>query len=262
MKRVVFALSALTAAGLVVADESKGKLSGESELGYVWKSGNTKSETLNAKQKLVYDANPWVNTFLAEASNTTTTTKDDTTNKKKSERIGERYYLSDQLDFFVSDRTYTFLRGTGEKDRFNGFDFRSTWVLGAGHEFVNTDTVVFKGEAGAGHAIELVDENEHVSRADALAAGEKYQSRRRADAMGYLAESLVWKFSPNAELGQMARSEYTRFNTNSRLDVYVKAMLVGNLAMKATYTLRYNNKPPVESRHKDEEVTISLAYSF
>lgn len=258
MKKVLFALTAMVATGVVAADEAstKGKLSGESELGYVWKSGNTKSETLNAKQRLVYDANPWVNTFLAEASNTTTTSDGD------KERIGERYFVSDQVDFFVSSSTYTFLRGTGEKDRFNGFDFRSTWVLGVGHEFVNNDSVTFKGEAGAGHAIELTDKDVYDEYRNGLAAGEKYDPRRRADAMGYLAESLVWKFSSNAELGQSARSEYTRFNTNSRLDVYVRAMLVGNLAMKATYTLRYNNKPPVDTRHKDEEVTISLAYSF
>lgn len=258
MKRILFALSAMAATGMVVADDAgKGKLSGDSELGYVWKSGNTKSESLNAKQKLVYDANPWVNTFLAEASNTMTKGDDG------KERIGERYFVSDQLDYFVSNRTYTFLRGTGEKDRFNGFDFRSTWVLGVGHEFINTNTLVFKGEAGAGHAIELLDKDDYItSRAGAIAAGEKYGPRRRADAMGYLAESLVWKFSSNAELGQSARSEYTRFNTNSRLDVYVKAMLVGNLAMKTTYTMRYNNNPAEASRHKDEEVTVSLAYSF
>lgn len=256
MKRVLFALSALAATGVMAAEgEKKGQLTGESELGYVWKSGNTKSESLNAKQKLVYDANPWVNTFLAEASNTSTKGDDG------KERVGERYFVSNQVDFFVAESTYTFLRGTGEKDRFNGFDFRSTWVLGAGQKIVDTETFVLSGEAGVGHAIELIDKNAHVSRAD-VPAGEKYNSRRRADAMGYLAESLVWKFSQTAELGQSARSEYTRFNTNSRLDLYVKAMLVGNLAMKGTYTMRYNNKPPVDSRHKDEEVTVSLTYSF
>jgi putative salt-induced outer membrane protein len=250
MKRIALGLAVLAASGVAVAEEKESRWSGESSLGYVWTNGNTKSETLFAKQKLVYDANPWVNTFVAEATNTSNSEKN-AAGKNEKRRVAERYFVSDQVDFFVAKHTYLFLRASGEKDQFNGFDFRASWVLGAGHNFIDTETVKLKGEAGAGQAVDMIEEN--------LPAIEK---QRRSDGMGYLAEEFTWKFSPNAELGQALRSEYTRFNTFSRFDAYVKANLVGNLSMKVAYTLRFNNKVPKGNYRRDEEASVSLNYSF
>lgn len=254
MKRFALTLLAVSvAAGVHAAEEKESNWSGESELGYVWKSGNTDSETLNAKQRVVYDARPWTNTFIAEASNTVNTKKDANDKNVKS-RVGERYYVSDQVDFFVTKSTYTFGRASWEKDRFNGFEYRASWVLGVGHDLFDTSTFKLKGELGAGEAVDVIEED--------LAATPAIHKERRRDTLGYLFEELTWKFSANAELGQSLRTEYTSYNSHSRFDVYVKSMLIANVAMKAAYTLRYNSDVPKGSRHKDEEITLSLSYSF
>lgn len=250
MKRIAAALLSLAAVTAVHAEEGNKHWSGESELGYVWKNGNTKSETLNAKQKVVFDARPWLNTLILEASNSSST--NNTTGQK--ERSGERYFASDQLDYFMTDRTYAFGRATWEKDRFSGFDYRGTWVLGFGHAFVKNDALSLKGELGAGQSIDKVADN---PAATPPVVGDTYK-----EPMAYLGEELVWKISSNAELGQKLRVEYTDLNTYSRFDVYVKSMLVANIAMKVAYSLRYNTDVPVDTHHKDEEVTVSLAYSF
>lgn len=252
MKRIAVAVLATAAMGAVQAEESANRWSGESELGYIWKSGNTKSESLNAKQKLVFDAKPWVNTLTLEASNTSVTNK--TTRAK--ERSGERYFAGDQLDYFFAERTYAFGRATWEKDRFSGFDYRGTWVLGVGHDFVQNETLTLKGEVGAGESHDKITHKPDPDPAKNV-IGDKTR-----EAMAYLAESLVWNISGNAEIGQSLRVEYTDLNTYSRFDAYVKSTLVGNVAMKVAYSLRYNTDVPSTARHKDEEVTVSLAYSF
>lgn len=254
MKRLILPLLAFSVATTAIAaDEKTSNWSGESELGYVWKNGNTQSETLNAKQRVVFDARPWTNTFIAEASNTANSEKDNTGKRVKA-RVGERYYVSDQVDYFVAEHTYTFGRASWEKDRFNGFEYRASWVLGVGHDLFDTSTFKLKGELGAGEAVDVIE-------ADAAAIPAIAKERRR-DTLGYLFEELTWKFSANAELGQSFRSEYTSYNTYSRFDVYVKSMLIANVAMKAAYTLRFNSDVPKDTYRKDEEFTLSLSYNF
>jgi|GEM_PF-7040731 len=255
MRRLTLPLLALGLATMAhAADEKTSNWSGESELGYVWKSGNTQSETLNAKQRVVFDARPWTNTFIAEASNTVNSEVNTVSGKKEKARIGERYLVSDQVDYFVAKHTYTFGRASWEKDRFNGFEYRASWVLGVGHDFFDTGTFKLKGELGAGEAVDVIEED--------LGATPIVNKQRRRDTLGHFFEELTWKFSTNAELGQSLRTEYTNFNTYSRFDVYIKSMLIANVAMKAAYTLRYNTDVPKDSRHKDEEFTLSLSYNF
>lgn len=244
MKRIAIAVIAALSAGAAQAEESASRWSGESELGYIWKSGNTDSETLNAKQKLVYTNKPWVNTLTLTATNTSS----------DKVRSGERYYAVDQVDYFMTERTYGFGRASWEKDRFSGYDYRGTWVLGVGHQFVNNASFILKGEVGVGESIDKEKEDLNVVP---VITGERHNN-----ALGYLSESLVWKFSSSAELGQDLRVEHTKYNTNSRFDIYVKSTLVNNLALKVAYGMRYNTDVPEGTNHKDEEVTVTLSYSF
>lgn len=244
MKRIAIAVIAALSAGAVQAEETSKAWSGESELGYIWKSGNTDSETLNARQKLVYTNKPWVNTLTLTATNTSS----------DGIRSGERYYAVDQVDYFITESTYGFGRATWEKDRFSGYDYRGTWVLGVGHQFVNNASLTLKGEVGAGESIDKVGED--------LSVVPVIEEERHNNAMAYLSESLVWRFSGTAELGQDLRIEHTKYNTASRFDIYVKSTLIDNLALKVAYGMRFNSDVPEGTNRKDEEVTITLSYSY
>lgn len=231
--------------------------SGESELSFVNHAGNTVSNSLMAKQTLVYDLRPWRNTLKIEAGNVSSEVVDATTGRKVSVRTNEKYYLTEQLDRFISDLSYGFLRSTYEKDRFSGFENQSTYVLGYGRTLVDTDVFDMKAELGYGRSSDKLD-NCTVLPCDPLVA---YGDRENSQ-LWFFSEGLIWKISKSADAGQDLSVEDTSSNRISRFNIYIKSQLISNIATKLAYTLKYTDEVPAGKERKDAEFTVSLAYSF
>lgn len=241
----------------VYAQESVKAWSGESELSIVKNSGNTVSESILAKQSLVYDVRPWRNTLKIEASNVSSEVVNPTTGNSDNVRTGEKYYLTEQLDRFITEKSYAFIRGSYEKDRFSGFDNRSTAVAGYGRTLVDNDKVDLKAEIGFGRNIEELDECDTATCLPTIAYGETVGSK-----LWYFSEGFVWRVSKPAEIGQDLSLEDTDEQRIGRFHMYIKSQFFSNFATKMAYTMKYTDVVPAEKNHKDEEITLSLVYSF
>lgn len=243
----------------VFAQDAAKVWSGESELSFIKTTGNSVSDSLLAKQSLVYDLRPWRNTLKLEAANVSSQVIDPVTGVQDVVRTGERYYLTEQLDRFINERSYAFARGTHEKDRFNGFESQSTMVLGYGRTLVDAERFDMKAEVGLGRSSQEWDECDPVP----IACSTDIPYGRTEDStLRYLSETLVWKISNVAEFGQDLSVEDTADNRVSRLHAYLKSQLIGNLAMKLGFSLKHTDEVPDGKRHKDEEMTASLVYNF
>ena len=240
MIRKIMALCIASLAINAVAQDDAKVWSGESELGFKKTSGNTNESTLTFRQKLVYDKKPWKNTLTLSADN----------GKTEGVRTDEHYYGTEQLDRFVTDASYGFLRATYDKDRFSGYEYQSTAVIGYGNQFLDGDVFKMKAEIGVGQRSDKID-------SIAGAAAEKND-----EAIVYLSEELSWNISGSAELGQSASTEYGKDNTVSRFDIFVRSNLVENLAVKVSYGIKYNDVVPAGDKKKDEEFLTTLVYSF
>lgn len=252
IKIVGLSLSVL-AASAMAQDEAKSAWSGESELGYARKSGNTNDETLNFRQKVVYDAKPFVNTFLFTARNTTTeiTTTDASGNKVKEEkRTAEAYFASNKSEYFFSDRNYAFGLLTAERNRFNGYQRQFTEVLGAGRQFIKSDAINLKAELGVGYS---------QSKFDVRDADNKFWQEQ---AFAYFGEEFTWKASEAVEVGQTLKIEAGDETTTSRFMAYVKAQLQKSLAFKLSYEVKYIDEAPGDKEKRDDLLLASLLYSF
>ncbi len=255
MKNFLFLLVIPLLSFSAFAQEMAKPWSGDSELSFVKNDGNTESTSLLAKQSLVYDVRPWRNTLHLEASNISSEVINTTTGKKELVRSGEKYYLTEQLDRFITLKDYGFLRGSYEKDRFSGFENQSTAVIGYGRTLVDTDVFDMKSEIGIGASSNKLDECE-------LTALVTDCGRKTNSQLLYLSETLLWKISNIAELGQDLSVEDTETNRLSRFHIYLKSQLVGNLATKLGYALKYTDDVMGSKKHKDEELSVSIVYSF
>jgi putative salt-induced outer membrane protein len=251
----LFLLVACLLSMSVLAQETAKAWSGESELSFVKNEGNTVSSSLLAKQSLIYDVRPWRNTLKLEASNVSSEVIDTTTGQKESVRTGEKYYLTEQLDRFITKKDYAFLRGTYEKDRFSGFENQSTAVVGYGRTLFDSDVFEMKAEIGIGSSSNELDECELTPIVPNCGATTNSQ-------LFYFSENLLWKISHVAELGQDLSVEDTDSNRLTRFDIYIKSVLIGNLATKLGYSMKYTDVVPLDKKHKDEELSASIVYSF
>jgi putative salt-induced outer membrane protein len=253
----------LSATAAIAQDEAEKKAwSTDIELGFSYQSGNTNEEKLNYRQKIVYDAAPWLNTITLSAKNGSTRVKvvDDMGNTVGTEdqRTDEAYYVTEKLDWFFAEKTYAFFRATWEKDRFNGFDHQASEVLGIGHEFLGTDTLSFKVELGAGARQDELDENLEDSDGNP----DPTAGQTTDEAIAYFSDQFVWKFTESAELGQDLSIEYGDDNTVSRFTAYVKTQLAAGLSMKVSYENKYTKVVPDSSHKKDETFLVTLLYSY
>jgi len=208
---------------------------GEAELGAVVTTGNTETQTLNAKGKLVNDRKKWKHVGMVEALSTSDDVR----------TTSERYLLSAKSDYKYDEVSYAFVRINYEKDRFSGYDYQVSETLGYGRKIITEPNLTLALEAGPGA---------RQSKLDMGDSDDEFIVR--------LAGDLVWKISENAEFSEDLSTEVGEDVTISKSVSALKAQIVGSLAMKLSYTVKHTSDVPVETEKTDTETALTLVYSF
>ena len=234
-KLIVTALGAVFAFGLAQAEEEEGPWSGKASLGYLATSGNTENSTLNSAFEVHYVKNRWEHALILKAVQASE--DEDTT--------AEAYEAGWKSELNLSETDFLFGRLKWRKDRFSGYDTQFSQSVGYGRRLVKTERHELNAEAGVGaRQSDLVDgttEDEFIVR-----GGFDYR----------------FIFSENAEFQQEVSVESGGENTYIESISAVKASLVGNLALVASYTVKNNSDVPVGSEKTDTFTAISLEYAF
>lgn len=232
---IVSALGTVLAFGSVQAEEEEGPWSGKASLGYLATSGNTENSTLNSAFEVHYVQNKWEHALTLKAVQASE--EEDTT--------AEAYEAGWKSELNLSETDFLFGRVKWRKDRFSGYDTQFSQSVGYGRRILKTERHELNAEAGVGaRQSDLVDgtsEEEFI-----VSAGLDYR----------------FIISENAEFLQELIVESGGENTYIESISAVKASLVGNLALVASYTIKNNSDVPVGSEKTDTFTAISLEYAF
>lgn len=208
---------------------------GKVALGYLATSGNTESSSLNTATAVNYASGRWVHTLEASAIHAA---EDD-------ETTAEAYGVGWKSEFSLSEHNYLFGRLNWRKDRFSGYDQQISESVGYGRRLIDTGTHFLSAEIGVGaRQSKLSDgtmENEFIGRGG----------------LGYR-----WKFSETAEFTQTLTTEVGAENTYLESISALKASLVGDLALVASYTIKNNSTVPAGRENTDTFSALSLEYGF
>jgi len=207
----------------------------EAELGYVSTSGNTDTETLNAKAKAVNEREKWKHTFGAEVIRTS----------DKGTVTAQRYLVSGKTDYKLSDIAYVFGLLEYEDDRFSGFNNQTSLVAGYGRNLIKNDVVHLAAELGAG--ARRNETNAGVTDIEGILYG---------------AIDMDWKISKSANFNEKLTVESGSDATITKSVSGLKVKINSKLASKITYTIKHASKVPVGIDKTDKETAITLVYSF
>ncbi len=228
---IVAGLTAVVLNANVMAEPIKG----EAELGYVSTSGNSETQTVNAKLKLTKNSKKWFHeaklSALSNSSDSTTT--------------AEKYTAFWQSDRKLDDRSSLYVNSTYEDDRFSGFDYQATVGAGYGYKVIDDDVKTLTLEIGPGYRVNAVTEGKDETEVTLR-----------------VAEDFVWKFSPTAEFNQYLNVEGGKDNTITKLGVSLKAALTGALSLKLGFDVKLTKEVPVGKDDTDTETYATIAYSF
>lgn len=228
-------VATMLAMGNVWAEETENPWDGNISLGYLASTGNTETENFNGEVKAAYNLIGWVhNVFLSTVGS-----------RDAGVTTGERYQAQYKLDKKLNPRGYLFGRLAFDKDRFSGYDSKTSGVAGYGRRLIDSDRHLLKGELGAGNRRErLLDD---TSSSNAIVLGN----------VDYL-----FRFSENAEFTQTLLIEAGKDNNYTESISRIRSKLVGALAVALSYTVKHNTNPPTINQKTDTYTAISLDYKF
>ena len=210
-------------------------LSGKVSFGYLGTSGNSESSSVNAATALSYEQDRWTHNFDAAARGA----------EDSGETTAEAYSLVLKSDCAINDSSYLFGLLSWDKDKFSGYDQQISQAVGYGRNLINTDRTQWNAEIGAG-----------ARQSDLRDGSSESETILRAATDYTVALTETSEF--NATLAIEAGEE----NTASEALLAIKARLIGDLALAASYRVRHNSEVPAGSEKRDTLTAISLEYAF
>lgn len=245
MRRAAFAV-VLTAAVAVsgisfAAEEAPAKaLSDQAELSYVQTGGNTKTQTLAAKNLLKYK---FTDRLTGSWSASAVTARD------KDSATAENFATELRLDYGFTERAYVYGLAGWNKNRFAGIDQRYYGGAGLGYKFLAGPAHFLIGEAGLNGTKE-----EYTNDTD-----ETFLTGRAFGKYEY-AISDKSRFSQSVEYLHNF-SDSKRYNVIS--ETALTAALNAVLSMKASYQVKYAGEPvPAGLKKTDTMLAVALVLNY
>lgn len=222
-------------AGPVVAADKPAAWTGEAALGFIMTSGNTDTQSINGKAQAVNERDMWRHAAVFEMLNTENT----------NTTTAERYLLSGQSNYKFKPRHSVFGLASHEDDRFSGYDWRASEVIGYGYRAIEEPNLILDLEAGPG------------ARQSKLNNG-----TRDNEGMFHLGGNLGWKVSETSSFSEVLTSDIGSDTTISKSVTGLKTQINGSLSMKLAYTVKHTSDVPVGIKKVDREAAVMLVYGF
>lgn len=218
------------------------------ELGIVVTSGNSETQTANAKIGVSRARGIWTQQIDLEALNASS--EDAVTGNGST--TAEKYVANGKVDYNFNPDNFLFGNANYNDDRFSGFDYQATLSSGYGRALVKTEKQSLRAEIGPGIRFFKVSQ-------DPVTA-----TRFASDDEGilHMAAAYLYTFSEQASFTQDIVVDAGEDVTISESVSAISAKIVGELAMKASIKVRNTSKVPDGSEETDTESALTLVYAF
>ncbi|MBM0107479.1 DUF481 domain-containing protein [Steroidobacter sp. S1-65] len=241
MRRWVFA-AMLAAAAPVHADWT-----GKGEAGLVIASGNTDTETANAKVQLTNETDNWKNTAGAAALYAS----------DEEGKTANRWELSAQTDWKFTARNFLFGAGRYEQDEFSGFEYQATASYGIGRRFFDSPSTKMVGTLGAGY--KFIETRDSFDEETGILIEEGDSDK---EVVFRATLDLDHQFTATTNLINKFIVESGADNTFVQNELSLQVKMTDVLALALGYSVRHNTDPPSEFENTDTLTTINLVYDI
>lgn len=204
-------------------------------LGYLATHSSNSTTSLNSELKLGYNTRLWQHRLDLQATSAST----------DGQTTAEQYFGAAQSNRLLSDRRYLFGYAGYIHDRFSGYRYQFSAVVGYGFGVVQSKAQSLKLEVGAGY-----------TRAQEITGRTENSPAARGR------ELYNWSFSDNGAINQSLTMEKSRFNLYSKFQMGVQAQLVNNLAFVLSYTAQHNSSVPAGNPQTTTTLSVSVQYTF
>ena len=251
-----FSLSALCLLPLVAYSataaeaDKKPEFTASAELGFLYKTGNTKSADIKAGINLTHEKDKWRSTaafnILAKKIET-----EDATGNQEFETTDNKWDIVTQTNYTIGEAGKNYLYGNlaYEQDKFSGFESQSSLSAGWGRHWYETKTSSFFADIGPGVKYDVTRDTGESSTNMIVQAQALYQH----------------KFNEHVEFKQFfVARQATKSGDNSayKSETSVTAKLIDALQLKFAIRIDHDTEVAPGSENTNSETSMTLIYSF
>ena len=208
---------------------------GEAEVGILMTRGNTHTDSQNIKLGVSYTTEKWEHKLKLAYLRT----------EDNGVVSADKFSGDYRSTYRFSELDYAFGAVRYEKDRFAGFDRRTTENLGYGRKLYNEKKFMWNVEAGVGarqtRYTDNTDDNEGLVR---------------------VATNLKWQMTDTSSLKEELFVEQGSINTLTQSTTSLTVKINSSLAMKLGVKVQDNSNVPPGIKHTDTETALTLVYDF
>jgi putative salt-induced outer membrane protein YdiY len=186
-----------------------------------------------------------------------------------AETTVENYQALGRYDLFLSPRISLFLQSTIRRDRFQGLDLRLNIDPGVAYHFIQTTNQRLGLEVGYDiqHDIRRDQSRVVVIPATPPATEPTVFTADKTRTLHNVRAFLGYENKLYSEVSFIASLEYIQNFQNSQLyrlvfDTGLKSTIRSKLAVAATYTMRFENRPLPGVERADSLASIALVYTL
>lgn len=230
----------------VTAADEKPEFTASAELGFLYKTGNTKSADMKTGFNVKYEKDLWLSLFNFDLL------------VKKTENDNEDFETSDQKWAVDSKTNYT-LSTEGknyvygniryEDDRFSSFDSQSSVSAGWGRHWYKTDKASLFADIGPGFKSDKVKTTGETQNAFIIQAQALY--------LRQINEHVEFKQTLSAKLAPKS-GENSIYSAESS----ITTKLIETLQLKFSFKIDHNTEVSDDKKNTDTQTALTLVYSF
>lgn len=226
----------LAALAPAAGDNNKTKpWKGSLEGGLNVETGNTEKENIKLASMLEYISDKWENTLKLKADSA----------KEKDTRISEEYRAQNQTRYRLTERDYVFGELEYVNDRFSGYDYRVSELLGYGRDIFKSDRFTLTGEASLG------------ARQSSLSDGTEENSL-----LGKLGGKAEWKITDNLTFSEELTTSIASDATITESLTALKSNLTDSLYLKLGVDVEHISDVPPGKENTDTKTSLTVGYEF
>lgn len=233
-----------------VSASSTDKLSGSAALNVLVKDKAAKELHLKHRLDIKHEFDEWRNNYILDVFLKTAQKKQADTDRKKYQTTAQKWYVSAQTNYTFSkkEKRYVFGFGTYTDDRFNGYNFQSSWSIGYGKRWYQKDDNYFDAELGLGYSLDK-PRDKMTEKKSIVRVATSFEHK--------LLNDIVFKQTIGADVA-ISNNDNTKIKQVASLTTKI----LKSLGLKFNFIVDYSTKVAQGKQRTNTETSVSLVYSF
>ncbi len=238
------------AAEPVKAEPEKPLFVGSAELGFLYKTGNTRSLDVKTGFDLRYEQDQWLSTLALDLL-----VKKADDDNGELQTTDQKWTLESKTNYTLSnsDKNYVYGNLWFEDNDFNSFVHQGSLSTGWGRHWYKTDKSSLWADIGPGFKRDVIKATDTTAE-------------QTNDSWIVQAQALyLRKINEHVEFKQILSAKYaveSGENSIYKAESSITTKLISTLQLKFSFTVDYNTEVEEGKKHTDTQTAVTLVYGF